>query len=84
MRTMRHTCITLNHDASVPRELIRAITAVTADQAAAALDIRLRHEGDASARCRMNTAIILTVDARGGRIVGIRAGPMSESNENRR
>ena len=26
MRTMRHTCITLNHDAGVPRELIRAIT----------------------------------------------------------
>jgi integrase len=59
MRTMRHTCITLNHDAGVPRELIRAITgheldtidevlkcyaAVTADQAAAALTIRLAHE----------------------------------------
>jgi hypothetical protein len=26
MQTMRHTCITLNHDAGVPRELIRAIT----------------------------------------------------------
>jgi hypothetical protein len=25
MRTMRHTCITLNHDAGVPRELIPAI-----------------------------------------------------------
>jgi len=59
MRTMRHTCITLNHDAGVPRELIRAITgheldtidqvlkcyaAVTADQAAAALNIRLAYE----------------------------------------
>lgn len=59
MRTMRHTCITLNHDAGVPRELIRAITgheldtidqvlkcyaAVTADQAAMALNIRLAHE----------------------------------------
>ena len=55
MRTMRHTCITLNHDAGVPRELTRGITgheldtidqvlkcyaAVTADQAAAALSIR--------------------------------------------
>ena len=51
MRTMRHTCITLNHDAGVPRELIRDITGceletidqvlkccatVIADQAAAA------------------------------------------------
>jgi integrase len=59
MRTMRHTCITLNHDAGVPRELISAITghelatidavmkcytARTADQAAAALNIRLAHE----------------------------------------
>lgn len=59
MRTMRHTCITLNHDAGVPRDLIRAITghevdtidevlkcyaAVTADQAAAAIDLRLAHE----------------------------------------
>ena len=59
MRTMRHTCITLNHDAGVPRELIRAITgheldtidqvlkcyaAVTADQAAAALNIRMAYE----------------------------------------
>jgi hypothetical protein len=59
MRTMRHTCITLNHDANVPRELIRAITghemdtidqvlkcyaASTADQAAAALNIRMAHE----------------------------------------
>jgi len=62
MRTMRHTCITLNHDAGVPRELIRAITgheldtidevlkcyaAVTADQAATALSIRLAHEAKA-------------------------------------
>jgi hypothetical protein len=61
MRTMRHTCITLNHDAGVPRELIRAITgheldtidqvlkcyaAVTADQAAAALNIRLAYEAE--------------------------------------
>jgi hypothetical protein len=63
MRTMRHTCITQNHDADVPRELIRAITgheldtidevlkcypAVTADQAAAALNIRLQHEAASS------------------------------------
>ena len=64
MRTMRHTCITLNHDAGVPRELIRAITghelddtidqvlkcyaAVTADQAAAALNIRLAYEGQSA------------------------------------
>lgn len=63
MRTMRHTCITQNHDAGVPRELIRAITgheldtidevlkcyaAVTADQAAAALNIRLQHEAASS------------------------------------
>jgi hypothetical protein len=61
MRTMRHTCMTLNHDAGVPRELIRAITgreldtidqvlncyaAVTADQAAAALNIRLAYEAE--------------------------------------
>lgn len=61
MRTTRHTCITLNHDAGVPRELIRAITgheldtidqvlncyaAVTADQAAAALNIRLAYEAE--------------------------------------
>ena len=59
MRTMRHTCITLNHDAKVPRELIagitghelatiddvmRCYTAVTADQAEAALQMRLDHE----------------------------------------
>jgi hypothetical protein len=51
----------LNHDAGVPRELIRAITgheldtidqvlkcyaAVTADQAAAALNIRLAYEAE--------------------------------------
>lgn len=59
MRSMRHTCVTLNHDAGVPRERIAAITghematiddvmrhytAVTADQAEAALQIRLDHE----------------------------------------
>jgi hypothetical protein len=59
MRTMRHTCVTLNHDAGVPRELISAITghepanidavlahytARTADQAAAALSMRVAHE----------------------------------------
>lgn len=59
MRTTRHTCITLNHDAGAPRELIRAITghepdaidqvlncyaAVTADQAAAAPTWRIEHE----------------------------------------
>lgn len=56
MRTIRRTCMTLNHGAGVPRELIRAITGheldtidqvlkcyatVTANQAAAALNIRL-------------------------------------------
>jgi integrase len=65
MRTMRHTCITLNHDAGVPRELISAITghelatidavmkcytARTADQAAAALNIRLAHEAKEATR----------------------------------
>ncbi len=59
MRTMRHTCVTLNHDAGVPRELISSITghepanidavlahytARTADQAAAALNMRVAHE----------------------------------------
>jgi hypothetical protein len=59
MRTMRHTCVTLNHDAGVPRELISSITghepanidavlahytARTADQAAAALKMRVAHE----------------------------------------
>lgn len=59
MRTMRHTCVTLNHDAGVPRELISSITghepanidavlahytARTADQAAAALHMRVAHE----------------------------------------
>jgi integrase len=59
MRAMRHTCITLNHDAGVPRELIASIsghelttiddvmrcyTAVTADQATAALQMRMEHE----------------------------------------
>lgn len=61
MRTTRHTCITLNHYAGAPRELIRVITghepdtidqvlkcyaAVTANQAAAALNIRLAYEAD--------------------------------------
>jgi hypothetical protein len=59
MRAMRHTCITLNHDAGVPRALIAGIsghelatiddvmacyTASTADQAQAALQIRMDHE----------------------------------------
>jgi hypothetical protein len=59
MRTMRHTCVTLNHDAGVPRDLISSITghepanidavlahytARTADQATAALNMRVAHE----------------------------------------
>ena len=59
MRTMRHTCVTLNHDAGVPRELISSITghepanidavlahytARTADQATTALNMRVAHE----------------------------------------
>lgn len=59
MRTMRHTCVTLNFDAGVPPNLIAGITghrqeeideilahyrARTADQAAAALELRLAHE----------------------------------------
>ena len=59
MRTMRHTCVTLNHDAGISRELISGITghepesvdevlahytARTADQAARALNLRLAHE----------------------------------------
>ena len=55
IRSMRHTCVTQNHDAGVPPELIRGITghtdseindilkhyrARTADQAAAALEMR--------------------------------------------
>jgi len=59
MRTLRHTCVTLNHDAKVPRDLMPAITghepkmidevlahyhARTADQAAEALNIRVEHE----------------------------------------
>ena len=63
LRTMRHTCIPLDHDAGVPRELIRAITgheldtigqvlkcdaAVTADQVAAAPNIRLAYEGQSA------------------------------------
>lgn len=58
-RTLRHTCITLNHDAGVSREQIAALsghglqtiddvmrhyTAYTADQAETALKIRLEHE----------------------------------------
>jgi integrase len=59
MRTMRHTCVTLNFDAGVPPNLIRGITghtdneindilkhyrARTADQAEAALKLRVAHE----------------------------------------
>lgn len=59
IRTLRHTCVTFNFDAGVPAELIRGITghaadeiedilkhyrARTADQAAAALQLRLDHE----------------------------------------
>lgn len=59
MRTMRHTCATFLADAGVPPELIRGITghteneindilkhyrARTADQAAAALQLRIDHE----------------------------------------
>ena len=59
MRTMRHTCVTLNFDAGVPSNLIGGITghspdeindilayyrARTADQAAAALELRMAHE----------------------------------------
>jgi integrase len=63
MRTMRHTCVTLNHDAGVPRELISSITghepanidavlahytARTADQATTALNMRIAHEAKSS------------------------------------
>jgi hypothetical protein len=59
MRTMRHTCVTFNFDAGIPPELIGGITghtteeindilrhyrANTADQAQAAIDLRLAHE----------------------------------------
>ena len=59
MRTMRHTCVTLNHDAGVPRELISSInghkpanidavlahhTARTVGQATTALNMRVDHE----------------------------------------
>lgn len=59
MRTMRHTCVTLNADAGVPPHLIGSITghsqneideilayyrARTADQAKAAIEMRLEHE----------------------------------------
>ena len=59
MRTMRHTCVTLNFDAGVPPKLIGGITghspdeiddilahyrARTADQATAALELRMAHE----------------------------------------
>jgi hypothetical protein len=59
MRAMRHTCITLMHDARIPRDLMPSIsghepttidevlahyTASTADQAAAALTMRIDHE----------------------------------------
>lgn len=61
MRTMRHTCVTLNHDAGISRELIGSITghspesidqimahytARTADQAEAALAMRLNFEAN--------------------------------------
>jgi len=61
MRTMRHTCVTLNHDAGISRELIGSITghspesidqimahytARTADQAEAALALRLNFEAN--------------------------------------
>jgi hypothetical protein len=61
IRTIRHTCITSNDDAGVSRELIHAFTgheldtldqvrkcyaAVTADQAVAALNIRLAREAE--------------------------------------
>jgi len=60
MRVLRHTCITALHDAGCVREQIRAITGhtiasinevldrytkLTADQAGAALERRLAHEG---------------------------------------
>ena len=63
MRTLRHTCVTLNHDAGVSRDLMPAITghepkmidevlayyyARTADQAEAALSIRVAHEASRS------------------------------------
>jgi len=59
MRTTRHTCVTLNHDAGVRHDLISSITghepanidavlahytARTADQATAALNMRVAHE----------------------------------------
>ncbi len=61
MRTMRHTCVTLNHDAGISRELIGSITghspesideimahymARTADQAEAALTLRMKFEAN--------------------------------------
>jgi integrase len=61
MRTMRHTCVTLNHDAGISRELIGSITdhspesideimahytARTADQAEAALTLKLKFEAN--------------------------------------
>lgn len=60
MRTLRHACITALHDAGCVREQIRAITGhtiasinevldrytkLTADQAGAALERRLAHQG---------------------------------------
>jgi integrase len=59
VRTLRHTCITFNHDAGITRDLMPAITghepktidevlahyrARTADQAAVALEMREAHE----------------------------------------
>jgi hypothetical protein len=63
IRTMRHTCVTLNFDAGVPPNLIGGITghspdkindilahyrARTADQAAAALELHMAHEAKKS------------------------------------
>jgi hypothetical protein len=71
MRTMRHTCVTLNHDAGISRELIGSITgyspesidqimahymARTADQAEAALNLRMQHETKSTRRGRAKPA----------------------------
>jgi hypothetical protein len=65
MRTMRHTCVTFNFDAGIPPELIGGITghtteeindilrhyrANTADQAQAAIELRLAHEAKKGAK----------------------------------
>ena len=69
MRTTRHTFVALNHDAGVPRDLISSITghepanidavlahytARTADQATAALNMRVAHEAKASSLTESN------------------------------